>query len=246
MDLTDRQAAERLLEQLQPDAVIHTAAQSKPNACETDPLAYAINVEATETLARWCANHQIPMVFTSTEQVFDGTAAPYSETSPPNPINRYGAQKVKAEETLLQIHPNALVCRLPLLYGATTPNAESFVQGFLRRLQQGSLQLFVDEYRTPAMAEDVALGLLLGLEKATGILHLGGPERISRYSFGRLMAEIFQLPEQGIVPVKQVDVAMAALRPADVSTDSSKAFALGYTPRSPRQGLLAIANRQLS
>lgn len=240
VDLTRPEAVIRLLDQLQPDAIIHTAAQSKPNACETDPLAYAINVEATKTLARWCAARQVPFGFTSTEQVFDGTAAPYTEADSPCPINRYGQQKAEAEAAVSQIHPGASICRLPLLYGAATPYADSFVQGFWRQLQRGHLSLFVDEYRTPALVDDVAAGLLLALDHP-GILHLGSPQRISRYDFGLLMAELLQLPAERIQAVKQADVPMAAKRPADVSSDSRKAYALGYAPRPPRAGLLAIA-----
>lgn len=243
LDLTAATAVTPYLQTLAPDAVIHAAALSQPNRCQQQPeLSYAINVEATSTLATYCGERGIPLVFTSTDQVFDGTAAPYAETARPQPINTYGQHKAVAEQRLAQFHPAATICRLPLLYGGTTPNAQSFLQGFLRHLSQGQpLKLFTDEFRSPAHVEDVALGLLLALGHPGRILHLGGPERISRYEFGQHLVNVFGFDPALILPSRQADVPMAAPRPADVSTHSQIAYALGYTPRGVLAGLRAVA-----
>ncbi|NMF81858.1 NAD(P)-dependent oxidoreductase [Nodosilinea sp. P-1105] len=242
VDLTDTDALMAWLQALAPDAVIHTAALSQPNRCEQQPeVSYTVNVEATRTLATYCGQRGIPLVFTSTDQVFDGQGAPYDETSAPNPINRYGQHKLAAEQLIQCLHPQAVICRLPLLYGPATPTAECFLQGFLRTLAaRQPLRLFIDEFRTPAHGEDVAQGLLLALEKASGLLHLGGPERLSRYDFGLKMAAVFQLEAGLIVPSRQGDVAMPAARPADVSTHSRLALGLGYRPRGIEAGLRAV------
>ncbi|HEY9600584.1 MAG TPA: sugar nucleotide-binding protein, partial [Allocoleopsis sp.] len=114
----------------------------------------------------------------------------------------------------------------------------------IKMLREGQeLRLFTDEFRTPVSGTTAAKGLLLALEKAEGLLHLGGKERVSRYEFGRLMVEVLELPQDGLKACRQQDVPMAAPRPADVSLDSSKAFALGYAPLSIREeleGLRAI------
>lgn len=241
IDLTDAAAVTPWLEQLSPDAVIHTAALSQPNRCEQSPaLSYAMNVEATARLAQYCGDRAIPFVFTSSEQVFDGQSAPYSETSPPSPINLYGHHKVEAEAQVQARHPAAAICRIPLLYGPPSPTAECFLQGFLRTLGAGQpLRLFTDEVRTPAYVEDAAAGLLLAIEKATGLLHLGGPDRLNRYEFGLQLAEVFGFDQALLIPSCQADVAMAAGRPPDVSSNSAKAYGLGYRPRSVRDGLRA-------
>jgi len=239
IDLTQRSAVLAWLDQLQPDAIIHTAALSKPNQCELNPdLSHSINVGATQTLAEFCGQRQIPFVFTSTEQVFDGQSAPYRETDPPHPVNVYGRHKVEAERLIQSIHPWAVICRMPLMYGPPGPIAESFVQGFIRTLSDARpLSLFVDEYRTPAYGDDAAAGLLLALEKGSGILHLGGPERMSRYEFGLLLAQVFDLDPTLIAACRQADVPMAALRPGDLSCRNQRAVALGYLPRTIRAGL---------
>lgn len=92
------------------------------------------------------------------------------------------------------------------------------------------LTLFVDEFRTPLSAGAAVSGLFLALNKLQGIIHLGGKERISRYDFGKLMQRIFKFEIAKIRPCKQEEIHMAAIRPADVSLDSSKAAALGFRP----------------
>ncbi|MEO1402658.1 MAG: NAD(P)-dependent oxidoreductase [Cyanobacteria bacterium J06635_1] len=235
LDLTDASALEALFYQLRPDAVIHTAAQSKPNHCQKHPTeSYQINVAASERLAQLCAEGSIPMVFTSTDLVFDGQHAPYIETDRPQPVNIYGAQKVEAEQRILATYPAAVICRMPLMFGAAAPTAQSFLQGFLSTLQAGKpLSLFTDEFRTPATATDAAAGLLLAVtHPGSGIWHLGGAERLSRYEFGQRMVKAWGLDSTLLKACRQVDVSMVAPRPADVSLNSEKAFQRGYRPQS--------------
>lgn len=224
---------------LKPDAIIHTAAQSQPNFCQNYPEeSYKINVTASLNIAALCSDWEIPCVFTSTDLVFDGLNPPYKETDAVSPVNNYGEQKVKAEQGMWERYPKTAICRMPLMFGRATPHSASFMQPFIKTLQEGkTLSLFTDEYRTPVSATTAAKGLLLAVEKVQGILHLGGRERLSRYQFGLLMAEAFGLPSARIEPCLQLDVPMAAHRPADVSLDSDKAFALGYQPQSIREEL---------
>ncbi len=244
IDLTDFSAFKSLFNDIKPDAVIHTAAHSKPNFCQLHPQeSYTINVTASCNIAGLCADDSIPCVFTSTDQVFDGLNAPYKETDTVCPINIYGEQKVMAEEGMLARYPLTAVCRMPLMFGQKTPTAESFLQGFLKTLRDNKqLNLFIDEIRTPVSGITATKGLLMAIEKQVhGILNLGGKERISRYEFGHLLAEIFQLPVDNIKASRQQDVKMAAPRPSDVSLDSSQAFALGYSPLSIREELKLLA-----
>ena len=242
-DLTDYPTIKRLFAEINPAAVIHTAAQSQPNYCQQYPaISEKINVVASLNLAGLSAEYEIPCVFTSTDLVFDGLSAPYRETDPVSPISYYGEQKVKAEVGMLQRNPATKVCRMPLMFGTKSPVSSSFIQSFIKKLQKKQiLTLFSDEFRTPISAETASKGLLLALEKHTGgVLHLGGRERISRLNFGYLMAEILGLSSELIKPCLQQEVSMPAPRPPDTSLDSHKAFALGYAPPLLSQELLKL------
>ena len=239
VNLTNFQELKQLFSDVKPAAVIHTAAQSQPDFCQTHPEeSYEINVTASWNIAGLCADDYIPCVFTSTDLVFDGLNPPYRETDIVCPVNIYGEQKVMTEVGMLERYPMTAVCRMPLMFGRETPTAKSFIQPFIQTLKEGKeLSLFIDEFRTPASGTTAAKGLLLALEKVNGYIHLGGKERISRYDFVQLLVEVFKLSATGLKSCRQQDVKMAAPRPADVSLDSSKAFALGYQPLSLREEL---------
>jgi dTDP-4-dehydrorhamnose reductase len=245
VDLRDLGQIQALFTQVQPDAVLHLAAMSSPNICETQPEAsYQMNVTVAIAVAELCAERGIPCAFTSTDLVFDGHQAPYRETDPISPISRYGEQKAIAEIEVLKRYPAIAICRMPLMFGEAPPTAASFLQSFIQTLRQGKeLPLFIDEFRTPVSATTAAQGLLLAIAKVQGILHLGGKERLSRYEFGQLMVETLDLPASGLKPCRQADVKLAAPRPPDSSMDSSKAFALGYAPRSLRKELTLLKGK---
>ncbi|MCU0535780.1 MAG: NAD(P)-dependent oxidoreductase [Hydrococcus sp. Prado102] len=246
VDLTDYRALKQLFLDIQPAAVIHTAAQSKPNVCQEHPTeSYQINVTASLNIARLCSARAIPCIFTSTDLVFDGLNPPYRESDRVSPISYYGEQKVLAEQGMLQYYPKTTICRMPLMFGINSPVANSFIQPFIKILKEGKkLSLFVDEFRTPVSGTTAATGLLLAQElQVEGLLHLGGKESISRYQFGCLMAEVLQLPQDNIQTCLQKDVPMSAPRSPNVSLDSYKAFALGYSPLSLREELMAIKDK---
>jgi dTDP-4-dehydrorhamnose reductase len=233
LDLTHQNSLKGLMQDLRPDAVIHAAALSRPNDCQSNPDAsFAVNVRASLNLAELCGALEIPCVFTSTDQVFDGLNPPYAETAPVSPINRYGEHKVMAEDGMKARNPQTIVCRMPLMFGVA-PHAPSFLQSFVNTLQAGQpLKLFADEIRTPASGQAAAQGILLALKQGPSCLHLGGPERISRYDFGKVLAKVLNCSEELLQACRQADVPMTAPRPADVSLDSSLAFKLGYRPSS--------------
>ncbi|MEL6930837.1 MAG: NAD(P)-dependent oxidoreductase [Cyanobacteria bacterium J06600_6] len=243
LDLTNFIELKQLFQQTKPDAIIHLAAASHPNFCQTNrELAYKINVEAAVNIARLCSDRQIPCAFTSTDLVFDGKNPLYKEEDPVCPINYYGEQKAIAEQKMSEIYPHVALCRMPLMFGAPSPTSSSFLTGMIGNLRSGkAINLFTDEYRTPASARAASQGLLLAIEKqAQGILHLGGKERISRYDFGLLLAEILKTSTDLIKPGKQAEVKMVAPRSPDTSLDSIKAFNLGYQPLAIREELSDI------
>jgi dTDP-4-dehydrorhamnose reductase len=238
LNLTDNRSGTSFLNQHQPDAILHLAANSNPNDCEQNPSSQVINVDVTVNLAKYSAAQNIPFIFTSTDLVFDGENAPYSPTDTPNPIMVYGKQKLEAEQKVLKVNPKAIVTRMPLMYGLPK-NGLGFMNAWLRNLQAGrNIYCFTDEYRTATFGGDAAQGIFALLKnKASGIFHLGGGERMSRFEFATQMATHFGLDKNLIIPSLQKDVNMPAKRPADVSLDSNKAFTFGFLPKKMTDNL---------
>lgn len=238
VDLRDFASLKQVLQTVQPDAVIHAAAQARPHVCQAEPqTTYAINVEASWTLANLCGESQIPLLFVSTDLVFDGQDPPYLESDPVSPISTYGEQKVRAEQGMIERYPATVIARMPLMFGAT-PHAASFIQPMIQNLAAGkALQLFEDEFRTPVSGLDAARGILLALAKGEGYVHLGGKERLSRYEMGQQLVDYLGYPPTLLAGCSQTDVSLSAPRPADVSLDSSLAYSLGYAPNLFGQAL---------
>ncbi len=243
VDLTDAAAVRRIFAVVRPDGVIHAAAAAKPDFCQLHPLESArINVDVPILLADLCADTGIPLVFTSSDLVFDGRNPPYREDDPVSPLSVYGEQKVRAEQEILRRHPAAIVCRMALMFGDGGPHGASFLEPMVRAMRQGmELKLFTDELRTPISGRDAALGLELALRKASGLLHLGGPERISRYALGSMISDVFGIHEPRFIAALQSEVPTPAPRPPDVSLDSSKALRLGFRQTPLRKSLRELA-----
>lgn len=229
-DLTIFNDMKRVFKEVNPDAVVHTAAISDPNFCQNNrETSYKVNTEAAINIAGLCSDLEIPCLFTSSDLVFDGLNPPYTEEDEPSPVNAYGEHKVMAETGMKNRCPSVVVCRMPLMFGNSGPAATSFIQPLLDQMRSGvEVNLFADEYRTPLSGTDAAVGLMLALDKLPDIIHLGGLERISRYGFGKLLVRIFNVPDARLKPCSQRDVKMAAARPPDVSLDGTKAKNLGF------------------
>lgn len=241
-DLTGAASIERLVEEIAPDAIIHCAAAASPDYCQSHAdESRRINVETASGLAGVCARGPIPFVFVSTDLVFDGTRPPYRECDPVSPISVYGDQKATAEHAVLERNPDAVVCRLPPIFGDPGPASTSFIQPWMEALRGGwTLRLFTDEIRTPVGAGTAATGLLMALGAGGGILHLGGRERISRYDLGIVLAEVLGADVRLVTPGRQRDRTAGAPRPADVSLDSACAYRLGYDPPSLRDEMTLL------
>lgn len=239
VDLLNTLELKKAFQKIQPDALIHLAANSNPNFCENNPeISKKINLDTTIELVKLCKTTSIPLIFSSTDLVFDGKVGFYNELVEPNPISVYGKHKRLAEKYILENYPKACITRLPVMYGL--PNwGSSFMTAWLKNLkEQKNVFAFTDEYRTKVSGKSAVKGMLMLLDKnAEGIWHLGGKERISRYDFAIKMAQAFQYPVELIKASLQADVKMAAARPSDVSLNSNKAFKMGYNPTSIEKDL---------
>jgi dTDP-4-dehydrorhamnose reductase len=221
LDLTDRANVERTWQSIKPNAVIHCAALSRTKACEQDPeQASRINVEATAHLAQLSPN--IPFIFLSSGEVFDGKTGWYGETDEPNPINVYGQTKLEAEQVLLQ-NPGRTVVRIVLTAGTSQTGDRSFVEDMCRTAKAGQdVTLYADEFRCPLPAAVIARAIWELIDRGQpGLYHLGGSERLSRWEIGENLLP--WCPElKGYLKKGSARNHVGSPRPADLSLRCDK------------------------
>ena len=187
LDLTDRTNVERTWQSIKPNAVIHCAALSRTKDCEQDPeQARRINVEVTAHLAQ--LSQDIPFIFLSSGEVFDGRTGWYGEMDEPNPINVYGQTKLEAEQAVLQ-NPRHTVVRIVLTAGTSETSNRSFVEDMCRTAKAGKdMTLYEDEFRCPLPAGVIARVIWELVDcKQPGLYHLGGSDRLSRWEIGETL-----------------------------------------------------------
>ena len=201
-DLLDFAAVDREFIQDQPRLVIHCAAITTVSDAQQQPaLARRVNVEVTRRLVELAA--EIPLVFFSTDLVFDGRKGSYTETDAVNPLHVYGETKVAAEELVLN-NLRHLVVRTSLNGGVSPTGGRAFNEQLRRSLAQAGpvMKLFTDEFRCPLPAVETARAVWeLVAKNCAGLYHVAGAEKLSRRQIGDLLRprwpEITSLIESG-------------------------------------------------
>jgi dTDP-4-dehydrorhamnose reductase len=217
-----------VLEELQPDLVIHTAGLTNIEECEVNPeLAYHINVELAENVAKACLQLRIPLVHISTDHLFSGESKMVDENHNVEPMNNYARTKAEAEMKVLEIYSQALVVRTNF-YGWGPSYRQSFSDIIITTLRAGSnLTLFHDVFYTPILIETLICAVLdLVTRHARGIFNVVGDERISKYQFGVTIAEQFQLDSRLIGSASLADRSDLTLRPNEMSLSNDKVCTL--------------------
>lgn len=206
-----------------PEVVLHLGAVTTVAECFREPeRARRVNTTATAVLAELAGRTGARLIFVSTDMVFDGTRGGYREEDAPAPLSVYGRTKAEAEPAVLAV-PRGVVVRMSLLYGASVVGRPGFFDNQVSDLRRGRpFPLFEDEWRTPLDLLTAARALLaLAGSDYRGLLHLGGPERLSRLEMGRLLAAHLGCDPALITPARRDDLKAPEPRPRDVSLDSS-------------------------
>ena len=220
LDLTDFTAAREAFTREKPQLVIHCAATSKTLECERNAeRARLNNVEVTRVLCELAAD--IPLLFFSTDLVFDGAKGNYNESDAPNPLTVYAETKVAAEQIVLA-NPKHIVVRASVNAGCTR-RGNAFNEQWLAAWRRGeTTNLFVDEFRSPIAAEVTARAIWeLIATRQRGLFHLAGSERLSRYEIGGLLAANEPESQARIEPGSIRDYTNLRRSP-DTSLDSGK------------------------
>lgn len=224
IDLTRRDDVWRALECTQPDVILHTAAVSKPEAVLQNPArGWLVNRDATRTLVAWAGQYDRRLIFTSTDLVFDGQRGQYAETDPTSPVVEYGRTKVAAEQAVLTLD-RGVVARVCLLFGPSLRGLPTFFDQALADIRKGTPRAFFeDEYRTPLDLGTAAAALIqLCQTTESGIVHLAGPERLSRFELMGRVAAALGLDAELVQANRIGDRPWPEPRPVDVSLRSTR------------------------
>jgi dTDP-4-dehydrorhamnose reductase len=223
VDLADADAIARAFADARPDIVLHAGALARVADCWRDPhKAELVNARAASVLADLAGRSGSRLVFVSTDLVFDGDKGWYREADAPRPLSVYGQTKVAAEHAVLTIL-RTVVVRLSLLFGPGIGGRPTFFDEQVAALREGRpCNVFEDEWRTPLGLQTAAAGLLAVAESDfTGLLHLGGPERMTRAEMARRLAGYLRCDSSVLVPISRTAGAGSEPRPRDTSLDSS-------------------------
>src|SRR5271169_3276199 len=224
VDLTDDAATRKLLFELRPDAIVHCAAATNVDWCEDNPKqAEAINVQASAVLAEAAATLNARLVYVSTDSVFDGNEGHYAETDEAVPLNVYARSKLAGEQETLRRNPSAMLVRVNI-YGWNAQNKDSLAEWVLRRLEEGrDVPGFTDVFFTPILVNDLVSVLFAMLkQELTGLYHVVGSERVSKFEFARRVASTFGFDPARVTPCQVKDMNLRAARPLDISLNTEK------------------------
>lgn len=245
LDITDSEGVEQLVMRELPDVVIHTAAMTQVDDCEFKrDECVALNVTAVENLARLSTKLGFHLVHVSTDFIFDGTKPMYKEEDAANPLSYYGWSKLEGEKRVIEFANSYSILRTVLVYGKVADmsrtNIVLWAHGTLK--QQKSANVVTDQFRTPTLAEDLAMGCFLAAaQRAQGIYNIAGKDYMSVIELVERVARFYGFSMDCINRVDSSTLNQPAKRPPITGLDITKAVnTLGYQPHSFEEGLALL------
>ncbi|MFD2246091.1 SDR family oxidoreductase [Pontibacter ruber] len=248
MDVTDKAQVEEVVSQFKPTHIIHTAAMTNVDQCETDHEgALKLNRDAVQYLVEACEKYNVHLIHVSTDFIFDGEAGPYTEEAEANPVNFYGETKRLAEEIVKKAKCKWAILRTVLVYGVAHDYGRTNIVLWVRdSLRAGkTINVVDDQFRTPTLAEDLAQGCWLAAKHdAEGIYNISGKEMLTPYDMALQVADYFSLDKSLINKADGSTFTQPAKRPPRTGFDITKAEkTLGYKPHAFSEGIRVVAEQ---
>jgi dTDP-4-dehydrorhamnose reductase len=225
LDLSDEIQIIQTLQEIIPDRIIHLAAMTGVDLCETEKeLATIINTKATEILARQAVKLNAFFLYVSTDYVFDGINGMKKENDTTNPLGFYGKSKLGGELVLNKLASNWCIARTSTPFGihSTKKTFPLWVKENLEAKKE--ISVLVDQFTSPTYVPNLSKMLIeITTRQITGILHVSGATRISRYALAELVADKLHLDKSLLIPTKIDTMNWKAQRPKDSSLNTSLA-----------------------
>ncbi len=250
MDVTNKDEVMLNIIRYCPTAVINTAAMTNVDTCESEKDACdKLNVDSVKYLVEACNQFDVHLVHLSTDFIFDGENGPYTEEATPNPLSYYGESKLKAEQYIIENSKNWAILRTVLVYGVANDMSRSNIVLWAKNsLEQGKqINVVDDQYRTPTLAEDLAMGCYLAeMKQAQGIYNISGGDYMNVYELAQRVADFWKLDKNLIGRADSSTFTQPAKRPPRTGFDLTKSREkLGYEPHTFEEGL-AVVEEQLT
>ena len=241
LDLSDEHQIIQTLQETKPDRIIHLAAMTGVDLCEAEKeLATIINTKATETLVKQAAKLNAFFLYVSTDYVFNGINGMKKEDDITNPLGFYGKSKLAGELVLNKFASNWCIARTSTPFGIH-PTKKSFPLWVKENLEaKKEIPVLVDQFTSPTYVPNLSKMLIeITTRQITGILHVSGATRISRYALAELVADKLHLDKNFLIPTKIDAMNWKAQRPKDSSLDISLAAEiLNEKPQTIQQSLV--------
>lgn len=248
MDITNREDVLEVVRRHKPDAIINTAAMTNVDECEKEKEAcMQLNVEAVRYLIEAAALTDAFLLHLSTDFIFSGQEGPYDEEGIPAPVNFYGESKLLGEQLVMDSNIKWAIARTVLVYGIVPDMSRSniilWVKGSLEAKK--TIQVVDDQWRTPTLAEDLAMGCsLIVQQKAEGVYNISGEDMLTPYEMAMKTADFFRLDSALINRTDSTKFTQPAKRPPKTGFIIEKAKTkLGYKPHSFDEGIRIVAEQ---
>jgi dTDP-4-dehydrorhamnose reductase len=246
LDLTKKDDIVNIMNKIKPNVVIHLGAMTDVELCETEKiLAKKINTDATEILALESEKYKSFFVYMSTDYVFDGKIGMKKEEDEPNPINFYGKSKLDGEKVFKKISTPNIIIRTSTPFAIHSKKI-SFPFWIKNNLEsKKEISVLIDQFTSPSYVPNISEMIIEIIEKKiTGIIHLAGDTKISRYDFALDICKIINADKQYLKVTKMKQMPWKAQRPIDSSLDVSKAKEiLDHKPEKIENSLKLLFNK---
>ena len=240
LDLSNKDEIIKVIQEVKPDRIIHSAAMTNVDLCEDQKeLAILLNEKATETIAKQAAKQGVFFVYVSTDYVFDGKNGMKKESDTPNPLGFYGKSKLAGELAINNLASSWCIARTSTPFGIHHKK-KTFPLWVKENLEaKKEIPVLVDQFTSPTYVPNLSKMLIeISSREISGILHLAGATRISRYNLAEMIAEKLHLDKTLLKTVNMIDMNWKAKRPYDSSLDVSFATEiLNEKPQSIEQSL---------
>ena len=229
MDITDAEACERVIKAAAPEAVIHCAAYTAVDAAEDNrELCHRVNGEGTKNIARVCSELDIPMMYISTDYVFNGQGErPWEPDDYREPLNVYGLTRYEGEIAVEQLLKKYFIVRIAWVFGL---NGKNFIKTMLRLgKERGAVSVVDDQIGSPTYTYDLARLLVDMIQTDRyGRYHATNEGLCSWYEFA---CEIFRqagMDEVKVTPVDSASYPAKAKRPFNSRMSKEKLTENGF------------------